>query len=75
MCTAFPVKFPRVPEYSTEALLHAITFANLEEFSQRVGLICALHASGHLSSTAAFAHVDGLWRELRRAAQSLKTEE
>jgi len=75
MDTACPVHFLRVPESGPEVLLHAITFANLQEFSQRIGLICALHASGHLSATAAYAQVDDLWQELRRASQTLQTQE
>ena len=75
MNTACPIHFPQVPESGPEVLRHAITFANLQEFSQRIGLICALHASGHLSSSAAYNQVEDLWQELRRASHSLEMQE
>lgn len=75
MAAAFPVGFPRVPQQVPEEVMRAVVFANLQEFSQRVGMICALQASGHLSPTAAYAHVQALWQELRHASQSLESQE
>lgn len=39
--------------------------ANLQEFSQRVGYISALHTNGKLNSAEAYGQLRQLWKELK----------
>jgi hypothetical protein len=39
--------------------------ANLQEFTQRVGYICALESGGKISSEEAYQQIKDLWHELK----------
>lgn len=45
--------------------------ANLQEFSQRISLICALETGGKLSPQEAYAQIKGLWKQLKRSKKQL----
>jgi hypothetical protein len=45
--------------------------ANLQEFAQRISLICGLEASGKLPPDQAFSRIKDLWRELKDSKQAL----
>lgn len=54
---------------------NAILFnANLQEFSQRVGYISALHQGGKLSSYEAYDQIHQLWQALERSRQNLEID-
>ncbi|MEM8832510.1 MAG: hypothetical protein AAGE96_24705, partial [Cyanobacteria bacterium P01_G01_bin.19] len=38
--------------------------ANLQEFAQKTGYICALETNGKISSTEAYDRIKDLWRQL-----------
>jgi hypothetical protein len=61
--------------YYGEFTLGNLVFdANLQEFSRRVGYICALENSGKLSPQEAFHKIDGLWEVLASSAHNLGIE-
>lgn len=45
--------------------------ANLQEFAQSVGYICALEGNGKLSPEESIAAIEGLWERLRRSRDQL----
>ncbi len=45
--------------------------ANLQEFAQRVALICALETGGKVSSAQAYDDIKKLWKELKASKKSL----
>lgn len=45
--------------------------ANLQEFSQRVSLICGLQTNGKLTSEESFEQIRSLWRQLKRSKKEL----
>ncbi len=45
--------------------------ANLQEFAQRVALICALETGGKVSSSEAYDDIKKLWKELKASKKSL----
>jgi hypothetical protein len=45
--------------------------SNLQEFSRRVGFICALENGGKLSPQSAFSQIEGLWEVLESSAHNL----
>lgn len=44
---------------------------NLQEFSQRVGYICALETNGKLSTEEAYQQIKALWDQLERTKHQL----
>ncbi|MEL6777671.1 MAG: hypothetical protein AAFO06_10475 [Cyanobacteria bacterium J06597_16] len=45
--------------------------ANLQEFAQRVSLICGLETGGKVSSSEAYDDIKKLWKELKASKKSL----
>jgi hypothetical protein len=45
--------------------------ANLQEFAQRVGYICALESGGKISSKDAYNDIKNLWAELKKSKKLL----
>ncbi|MBD2078751.1 hypothetical protein [Leptolyngbya sp. FACHB-17] len=45
--------------------------ANLQEFAQRVSLLCGLETSGKISPDDAYEQIKGLWNELRTSKKNL----
>lgn len=45
--------------------------ANLQEFSQRVGFICALETNGKISSEEAYQQIKALWDQLEHSKHQL----
>ena len=48
--------------------------ANLQEFAQRVGLICALETGGKVSTRDAYDDIKKLWKELKASKKNLLTD-
>lgn len=49
--------------------------ANLQEFSQRVSLICSLETSGKISQNDAYKQIESFWEELKRSRDLLSINE
>jgi hypothetical protein len=45
--------------------------ANLQEFAQRVGLICGLQTNGKLSPEESYQQIHQLWKQLKRSKKAL----
>ncbi len=45
--------------------------ANLQEFSQRVSLICGLETNGKLSPEESYEQIRSLWSQLKRSKKEL----
>jgi hypothetical protein len=45
--------------------------ANLQEFAQRVSLICGLETGGKISSRDAYEQIKQLWQQLKTSKQEL----
>jgi hypothetical protein len=62
--------------YQGEFTPQALAFnANLQEFAQRVGLICGLETGGKISSVEAYNDIKKLWKELKASKKNLLTED
>ncbi len=48
--------------------------ANLQEFAQRVALICGLETGGKVSSAEAYNDIKELWKELKASKKNLVKE-
>ena len=49
--------------------------ANLQEFAQRVSLICGLETGGKISTQDAYHEIKGLWRQLKASKKALLDQE
>ena len=45
--------------------------ANLQEFAQRVSLICGLETGGKISSEEAYYKIKDLWKQLKKSKKNL----
>lgn len=49
--------------------------ANLQEFAQRVGIICSLETGGKITSEEAYREIKKLWKSLKESWKNLGFEE
>jgi len=45
--------------------------ANLQEFAQRIGIICALENGGKISPQEAYTQIKIIWKELKASKRNL----
>lgn len=45
--------------------------ANLQEFAQRVAILCGLETGGKISQEAAYQEIKHLWKQLKRSKTEL----
>lgn len=45
--------------------------ANLQEFSNQIGLICGLETNGKLTPDEAYTQIRSLWKQLKRSKKTL----
>jgi hypothetical protein len=50
---------------------HLAFNANLQEFAQRVSLICGLETNGKIAPEVAYQQIKDLWHQLDRSKQAL----
>ena len=63
--------YPR-SSYQGEFTPENLTFnANLQEFTQRVGLICSLETGGKIPPLEAYEQIKDLWNQLKQSKQNL----
>ena len=61
-----------ISSYWGEVTLPNITFnANLQEFANRVSLICNLETGGKITPDEAYDQIKGLWKQLKASKKSL----
>lgn len=62
---------PRAP-YRGEFSPQRLAFnANLQEFANRVNIICALETSGKISALDAYQEIKSLWKKLKESKENL----
>lgn len=63
--------YPRSRYYSQVKPQHLVFNANLQEFAQRVTVICNLETNGKLSPEEAYRQIKALWKQLKRSKKQL----
>ncbi|MEM9535598.1 MAG: hypothetical protein AAGA40_08000 [Cyanobacteria bacterium P01_E01_bin.45] len=63
--------YPRA-RYRGEFTPEKLAFdANLQEFAQKIGVICALETGGKIPSLDAYTQIKQLWKELKKSKKQL----
>jgi len=44
---------------------------NLQEFSQKISIICALETNGKITPQEAYSKIKSMWKELRKSKKSI----
>ncbi|KGF72259.1 hypothetical protein DO97_10920 [Neosynechococcus sphagnicola sy1] len=65
---------PRSRYYGEFSPQNLVFNANLQEFANKVGLICALETGGKVSSQEAFEQIKALWKNLKSSRKGLKID-
>jgi hypothetical protein len=68
---ATKLMFPQSRYYGKFTPENLMFNANLQEFSNRISIICALETGGKISSAEAFAQIEELWQQLERSHRGL----
>jgi len=63
--------FPKSRYYGKFSPENLLFNANLQEFSHRVSIICALETGGKISTQEAFLQIAELWHQLEESKQNL----
>ena len=63
--------YPYRTYHGKETLPNLLFDANLQEFSQRVAMICALQNGGKLAPEKAYKEIKMLWKQLEASEQNL----
>ncbi|MCP2728497.1 DUF7219 family protein [Limnofasciculus baicalensis] len=67
--------YPRSRYYGKVNPENLVFNANLQEFAQRVSIICNLETAGKISAEDAYDKVKDLWYELRNSKNELEVGE
>lgn len=62
---------PRASYRGAPSLPNIIFNANLQEFANRVALICALETGGNISPKQAYDEIRDLWKKLKASKHNL----
>ncbi len=62
---------PRSRYYGEFSPEHLAFNANLQEFAQKVSLICALETGGKIPSQEAYRQIQQLWKDLKLSKKNL----
>jgi hypothetical protein len=62
---------PLASFHGTPNLPHMMFDANLQEFSRRVGMICALENGGKISPREAYKEIKALWKTLKASKENI----
>jgi hypothetical protein len=63
--------YPRSRYYGKVNPENLVFNANLQEFAQRVSIICNLETAGKISAQEAYEEIRELWHELRNSKKEL----
>lgn len=63
--------YPRSRYHGAVHPEHLVFNANLQEFAQRVSLICGLQTNGKLSPEESYQEIRSLWKQLKRSKKEL----
>lgn len=62
---------PRAPYHGEFTPERMVFNANLQEFANRVSLICNLETGGKISSEEAYSRIKQLWKQLKASKKAL----
>lgn len=71
MSTLTKILFPKSRYYGEFTPKNLLFNANLQEFSYRVSIICALETGGRISPQDAYSQIAELWDEVEQSKRSL----
>jgi hypothetical protein len=71
MSTKTKFLFPQSRYYGTFTPENLVFNANLQEFSHRVSIICALETGSKISPQDAYLQIANLWHQLETSKQNL----
>lgn len=54
---------------------HLAFNANLQEFTQKIGYVCALETNGKISAQEAYERIKKLWKQLKASKKELLDNE
>ncbi len=63
--------YPRSRYYGQVKPENLVFNANLQEFSQRVSIICSLETGGKLTPEESYEQIKTLWKQLKRSKKQL----
>ncbi|MGK7918741.1 MAG: hypothetical protein AB4080_01865 [Trichodesmium sp.] len=63
--------YPRSRYYGDFTPENLLFNANLQEFTQKVSLICGLETGGKISAEEAYYQIKHLWKELKKSKKNL----
>ena len=63
--------YPRSRYYGAVKPENLVFNANLQEFSHRIGILCALESNGKLTPDETYKEVKTLWKRLKRSKKQL----
>jgi hypothetical protein len=63
--------YPRGRYYGQVKPENLLFNANLQEFSQKISLICNLETNGKIPPQEAYKQIKALWKQLKRAKKQL----
>ncbi len=66
---------PRSRYYGQVKPENLVFNANLQEFAQKISIICNLETSGKIPSLEAYKQIKALWKELRQSKKQLNIGE
>lgn len=71
MSTTTQHMFPRSRYYGEFTPENLLFNANLQEFSHRVSIICALQTGGKISTQEAYSQIAEMWQLIEKTKQTL----
>jgi hypothetical protein len=71
MSTTIQHMFPRSRYYGEFTPENLMFNANLQEFSHRVSIICALETGGKISTQEAYSQIAEMWQLIEKTKQTL----
>jgi hypothetical protein len=63
--------YPRSQYHGAVKPENLVFNANLQEFAQRIGVICALQTNGKISVEDAYEQIHQLWQQLKQSKEAL----
>ncbi len=63
--------YPRSPYRGDFTPENLVFNANLQEFAQRIGYICALETGGKIPPEEAYSQIKELWKKLKNSKKNL----
>ncbi|MBF2018081.1 MAG: hypothetical protein IGS23_23380 [Rivularia sp. T60_A2020_040] len=63
--------YPRSRYYGEVKPENLVFNSNLQEFAQKVGIICSLETGGKITTIEAYEEIKAIWKELKHSKREL----